>query len=534
MEKDPWRIDETLSAPAMRRRLSRQTCVGLTILWHPDRARIGAQAAVSAKSGEAFELNRLMPMFHGAGTRGTDPLMHRSVSRQSILFFLERDGGVRIELPESRMLVRVKGVMADGSVSCSPADVAAGVVIELGEQVVLCLGPILAVAEAVPELGLVGVGPNIASIRAQIRQMARSDLPVLILGESGTGKELIARALHESSPRHAHAMVSVNMAALGEQLAAADLFGAVKGAYTGATQGRRGLFAEANGGTLFLDEIGDTPPLVQPMLLRALETGEYRAVGATRTEHSSARVIAATDRALGGGTFNVPLLRRLEALVIHVPPLRERREDLGVLVRFLLDAENAVEPSLFDAHDMAAIALFDWPGNVRQLAHVIRRLLLARRSQSPMSVAAALADLAGPRLSAAGVVGAGAHAGSASMGTTPMSVSSSSGTTDPTGGGTRGAPKGRQYRDPRSVDDAALCAALASNDWCVRDAAEHLGVSRTSFYALLDKSKLVRQPAQIPIDELRAVMRQLPDQPDAWAATLRTPRESLRRFVRHL
>ncbi|MBK8283726.1 MAG: sigma-54-dependent Fis family transcriptional regulator [Ahniella sp.] len=404
------------------------------------------------------------------------------------------------------MLVRNNGRIAAGQVMFDAEDLKRGVVLELGDQVVLCLGLIAALPEPGPDLGLIGIGPAIQSIRAQIRQIARSELPVLILGESGTGKELIARALHEHSARRSHALVSVNMAALSEQLAAADLFGAIKGSYTGATQGRRGLFAEADGGTLFLDEIGDTPAVVQPMLLRALETGEYRPVGATRTERSSARILAATDRQLGGGSFNVPLLRRLEALVLNVPPLRERREDIGVLVRHLLQQEEAVEPSLFDARDLAAMALFDWPGNVRQLAHVVRRLLLARRSQAPMSVASILEGLVAP-------------ASSSNARSAPPAVTAEK-------------PKSKPYRDPGSVDDESLCAALAQHQWCVRDAAEHLGVSRTSFYALLDKSSLVRQPQHIPAEELKQVMRDFPDQLDRWADVLKTPKESLKRFVR--
>ncbi|AVP98895.1 sigma-54-dependent Fis family transcriptional regulator [Ahniella affigens] len=504
--------DDTLSAPAHRRRLAKQTCLGLTILWHPDRHRIGAQAALPLDTNTEFTVNRLAPIFHAANRQQSEPLAHRSVSRQPLLFHTQRDGGVRITVPDSRMLVRVQGRMINHQIDLDAAALTQGVVIELGEQLVLCLGTILCIPDREPDLGLIGVSHLMSNIRSLVRQMARSELPVLVLGESGTGKELIARALHASSQRHAHALVSVNMAALSEQLAAADLFGAIKGAYTGATQGRRGFFAEAQGGSLFLDEIGDAPALVQPMLLRALETGEYRPVGASRSEHSTARVIAATDRALADGSFNVPLLRRLEALVIQVPPLRLRREDLGVLVRHVLEQENAVEPSLFDARDLAALALFDWPGNVRQLVHVVRRLLLARRSQMPVTVASVLADLPKPqRLSATAAP-------------TPHAVN------EPAVEST----KGRSYRDPRSVDDAALCASLAACGWCVRDAAEQLGVSRTSFYALLQKSKLVRQPAQIPTDELRAVMRQFPDQLDAWAAALKTPKESLRRFVQQL
>lgn len=504
--------DETFSAPQQRRRLLDQDCPGLTILWHPDRTLIGAQAPILFKADEGFALSRTAPLFRQCkpGSFEPRPLADRSVSRQAILLKPESGPSIRIQVPDTRMLVRVDGQMIGDSLLLSEARMASGVILELGEQVVLCLGRIPALSDKCADLGLIGVGPAMNRIRAQIRQVADSDLPVLILGESGSGKELIADAVHRLSRRHAHALVRVNMATLHGELAAAELFGAVKGAFTGATQSRRGLFAEANGGTLFMDEIGDTPLPVQPMLLRALETGEYRMLGSARVERSSARIIAATDRQLQDGNFNVPLLRRLEAFVIKVPALRDRREDIGVLVWHFLQAAATAEASVLDAPDLSALARFDWPGNVRQLLHVVRRLVLERRHRHAVSAASVLEQLAPMRPEPNHDQGIAATA-------LPRAAA---------------APGRRQYRDANTVTDAELCAALATADWCVRDAAEQLGVSRTSFYALLARSELIRQPKDLPQAELEAVLAAHPNTPALWPGLLRTPREALHRFLR--
>ena len=524
--------ETTLSAPAVRRKLAGEACIGLTVLWHPERARVGEQAAITARIGAAFELNRHTPLFRRpmAATPRTsamanaEPLAHRAISRQPLLLHLLADGGVRMQIPGGKMEVRVDGVLTQDTVLFDAARIAGGIVLQLGERVVLCLGLITVLPTVGNDHGLVGVSRAVESLRAQIRQVARSELSVLLLGESGSGKELVAQAVHRLSARHAGPMVSVNMAALNDALAAAELFGAHKGAYTGALQARRGLLAEASGGTLFMDEIGDTPASVQPMLLRALETGEYRPLGAPRAERSDVRFIAATDRNLASGGFNQPLLRRLEAFVIRLPPLRERRQDVGVLVRHFLDEAQGEDegPVAFEAADIATLACFDWPGNVRQLAHVVRRLALARRSDAQASLDAILDALTTvvPSREAAESLSASA----------PMMVREPPQSFPPV---PAGAPAARSYRDPNSIDDAALYAAFAASEWCVRHAAELLGISRTSCYALLERSQRVRRVEDIALAEIRAVMQQYPGDLQRWAAELRTPRESLRRHIKH-
>jgi transcriptional regulator with PAS, ATPase and Fis domain len=220
-------------------------------------------------------------------------------------------------------------------------------------------------------------------------RVAPLDTTVLIYGESGTGKEFIVRMIHDQSPRAAGPFVSINCAALTETLLESELFGHVRGAFTGAVRDKAGLFEVAGNGTLFLDEIGEVAPTVQAKLLRALQEREIRRVGAERTIKVNARVVAATNRdlraAVEAGTFREDLYFRLGAFVITVPPLRDRREDIPPLVhdfvrraaaRVKKDVEN-VSP---DA--MTALMRYDWPGNVRELQHAIERAVIVARGTS--------------------------------------------------------------------------------------------------------------------------------------------------------
>ena len=220
-----------------------------------------------------------------------------------------------------------------------------------------------------------------------IALVARSNTPVLILGETGTGKERVARAIHAASARSSQPFVAVNTSAIPEQLLESEVFGHVRGAFTGATQTRRGLMQEAHGGTLLLDEIGDMPLGLQPKLLRVLQFGESRPVGSDRTNQLDVRVIAATHRDLGAlvreGSFREDLRYRLNIIPLTVPPLRSRRQDILPLVaQFLREAKARNLTSPVDAFsDEAADALVHapWPGNVRELENTIERLVVLGR-----------------------------------------------------------------------------------------------------------------------------------------------------------
>ena len=368
--------DDTLTTQLFAQENGRATALlGVTILWHPDVARIGEQFLGPAGEG-SVELSRYAPLFFRPGTEGI-ALGHRAIARTPLQLRRSADDSLIITPPDSRMAVEVNGQVLDRVLQFDRADVARGVVLGLGGHVLLCVHWMTSFPRANALHGLLGVSSAAIATRELIRQVASTDLSVLLLGETGTGKDVAARAIHAAGKRAAKPLVAVNMATLNEALAAADLFGAVKGAYTGAQNARHGLFAEADGGTLFLDELGDTPASVQPMLLRVLETGSYRPLGASVDATSSARLIAASDQDLDARGFNQPLLRRMEAFVIRIPPLRERREDIGVLLLEALRActRDSEEMAAFPPGLISEMCTYDWPGNIRQLVNVTRRKL---------------------------------------------------------------------------------------------------------------------------------------------------------------
>jgi two-component system response regulator HydG len=234
--------------------------------------------------------------------------------------------------------------------------------------------------------GIVGKSQAMKDVTSILQRIAPSDVPILIEGESGTGKDLLARAAHAMSRRAAGPYVALNMSAIPENLAEAELFGHEKGAFTGAEQARDGFFAAAEGGTLFLDELGLLPPALQPKLLRVLQDGQYIPVGSRKPRQASVRVIAATNedltRLVKEGKFREDLWFRLRVVPVRLPPLRERREDIPALVEHFVQ-KHALRldrpPLLPDAPAMKALLDHRWPGNIRELEHAIERgLLLAQ------------------------------------------------------------------------------------------------------------------------------------------------------------
>jgi len=231
---------------------------------------------------------------------------------------------------------------------------------------------------------LVGRSAAIRTVVDLVRRVAATSAPVLILGETGTGKELVARAIHAEGSRKDAPFVAVNCAALPEALLESELFGHVKGAFTGATQSRKGLFVEADGGTLLLDEIGDMPMALQAKLLRILETGEVRSVGSDSARTTDVRIIAATHRDLPAevklGRFRQDLFFRLSVVPIAIPALRERREDIPLLLEHFLrkSRERFPRASALTVNADALKVLIDaaWPGNVRQLENLVDRLVI--------------------------------------------------------------------------------------------------------------------------------------------------------------
>jgi transcriptional regulator with PAS, ATPase and Fis domain len=228
---------------------------------------------------------------------------------------------------------------------------------------------------------LVGVTPQMQAIYEKLERVANTSLTVLITGESGTGKELVARALHFGGPRKEKKFISVNMAAIPEQLLESELFGALKGAFTGADRDRKGVFEEANGGTIFLDEIGDMTLPLQGKVLRVLADGEVRAVGATKSMKVDVRIVSATNRNLkdliAEKLFREDLYFRLMGVPIDLPPLRGRKEDIPLLVDHFLERYARKEKVPRKTLDISALQLlvrYEWPGNVRELENEINKL----------------------------------------------------------------------------------------------------------------------------------------------------------------
>jgi len=226
--------------------------------------------------------------------------------------------------------------------------------------------------------GLVGQSPQISALRRLITKVSRNRLSVLLLGESGTGKEVVARAVHNANPRGE--FVPIDCGSLVGTLMESELFGHVKGAFSGAVENKKGLVELADGGTAFFDEIGDLPLEMQVKLLRLIQEGEFRAVGALRWRKVDLRIMAATHRDLraevAAGRFRQDLFYRLNVVVVHLPPLREHKQDIPLLIEHFLDAGHAsgLPTFRFGEELLATLLAYDWPGNVRELQHCLDRM----------------------------------------------------------------------------------------------------------------------------------------------------------------
>ncbi len=248
--------------------------------------------------------------------------------------------------------------------------------------------PAVAVEAAAPAPEIIGEAPSMQEVFRAIGRLSNSNLSVLINGESGTGKELVARALHNHSPRADKPFIAINIAAIPAELLESELFGHEKGAFTGAAQQRKGRFEQANGGTLFLDEIGDMPADLQTRLLRVLQDGRFYRVGGHEQVETDVRIIAATNQNLeervAAGRFREDLFHRLNVIRLHLPALRDRRDDIPALARHFLKhaaRELGVEAKHLGPEAQARLAALPWPGNVRQLENTCRWLTVMAPGQ---------------------------------------------------------------------------------------------------------------------------------------------------------
>ena len=232
---------------------------------------------------------------------------------------------------------------------------------------------------------IIGSSKEMEKVFDVIRKVADTEAAVLITGESGTGKELVARSIHTNSSRRDAPFVAINCAAIPRDLLESELFGHIKGAFTGAVKDKIGKFQLAEGGTLFLDEVGELPLELQPKLLRALQEKEVEPVGGTKVQKLDVRVISATnlniDKAIAAGTFREDLYYRLAVIPMHLPPLRERRKDIPLLIRYFC-GKHGSDKVTFDKDALNTLVMYPWPGNVRELENTVERLLIMRNGET--------------------------------------------------------------------------------------------------------------------------------------------------------
>lgn len=487
----------------------------LGVVWHPDPSMIGAIAPLQFDSSVCALVSRLTPRFARRADAASDALNDRHLSRKPVMIERVSDTDFAVTPPDSKMGVWVNGERLAARRIFSLDVLGRDIIINLGNCVVLSLfysAPIQ-LAHVRDDYGLTGVSREIVLVRGAIARVADTPLAVLIRGETGAGKELIASAIHLAGKRARKPKIAVNMAAVSGSLAAAELFGVKRGAFTGAVQDRKGLFEQADGGTLFLDEIGDTPRDVQPMLLRALEEGAVRRVGDDRMRMVDVRVLAATDRSLELGadepSFNQPLLRRLETFTIAAPPLRMRRVDIGLLAQsFGAASARLGDAGPFNAATVTRLALYAWPGNVRELRNIVQQASLGGPVDIPATAPPTTSGTSGPTASVAAPPAA-----------PPPPV--------------KPAPK-PEYRAASTVSDDELIGALDAAGWVIKDAARAMSISRTALYALMSECVLIRNIDDITDEELRRAATKTPSDLGALAARLRVGREALRRRLKGL
>ena len=327
------------------------------------------------------------------------------------------------------------------------------------------------------EIPLVGRSPAMQDIYRVLARLMQTDLTVMISGESGTGKELVARALHDYGKRRSGPFVAINMAAIPRDLIEAELFGHEKGAFTGAQARSSGRFEQAEGGTLFLDEIGDMPMEAQTRLLRVLQQGEYTTVGGRTPIKTDVRIVAATNKdlrlAIQQGLFREDLFFRLNVVPIRLPPLRERAEDVPDLVRhfFTLAEREGLPPKQIDQAALDRLKRYRWPGNIRELENLIRRLA-ALYPQEMIGAATIDAELSQPAASLVGDETAAAETIGGSMERHLTAYFGEFGDGLP--------PPGLYHRVLREVEYPLISAALAATRGNQIKAAELLGVNRNT------------------------------------------------------
>jgi len=470
-------------------------CIAVRVIAHPDAQRVGEFAPLFDEGSDgSVEISRNAPDFRTIEGRTSGPLASPRITRTPLSIELQH-GQLRIAHAAATR-VEINGELLQGERVLDADALQSGVVILFGKYLAFVLG-YLELIEAAPSAPfMVGDSSAMRVLRQEIQRIAEIDVPVLLRGETGVGKELVAAALHARSSRAGAPYVAVNVASVPASLAASELFGHRRGAFSGAVDEHKGYFSQAHGGTLFLDEIGDVASDVQAALLRAVESGVIQPLGG-KTVKVDVRLIAATDSnleaAIAKREFREPLLRRF-SYEIWVPPLRSRRDDIGLLfihfLRQMLGAAPSVDrlsPPEGDAEPwipaafVAALALHQWPGNVRELSNVALRFVVENREHSVARVSDSLRSLLRPR---------------------PAEPPVPRGTPRPAA--LRPAPSRAERAAPPT--DAELVSAMETAKFQRESAAKALGISKSYLYRRLARIPEIRALADIPGAEIEAAL----------------------------
>jgi two-component system, NtrC family, nitrogen regulation response regulator GlnG len=500
--------------------------IALTILFHPDLERVGERALLGSDTKPwTARLSRMEPEFSPVTGAAGRPLDEDHVSRKPVILSLRPDGSVDLDATGTQ----IKVVIAKKHVTerrFLPAELRRGVVLLIAGHVVLLLHAVMPSPQSAggERYGLIGESDGLRSVLSDVRAVADLMRPVLLRGPSGSGKELVARAIHSAGRRSSGPFVAVNLGAVPASIAAAELFGAEKGAFTGAVR-RAGYFEQAQGGTLFLDEIGEAAGELQAALLRAIQDGEIQPLGADRPRKVDVRVVAATDANLEArvhdGSFRAPLLSRLAAYQIWIPPLSDRRDDIGrLLARFFEEelaggahgrsARTAAASGWIPAPLIAELCEHQWPGNVRQLRNVVGHLVIPSLSQPRMTMNPTALRLLH------GAVGEERWRGNEYV--------------PPERPDARGGPK-RQAID---LSEAEIREALRVCRWEIDAAARHLGVARPSLYRAMERFPAIRTARDLTPDEIRAAHKAAGGDVARMAEALCVSEKALSRRVRDL
>ncbi|MDJ0835493.1 MAG: sigma 54-interacting transcriptional regulator [Acidobacteriota bacterium] len=494
-----------------------ESVVVLTVVVHPDVGRIGERSLLTMLPGKSVGLSRAEPYFAQPGAGGGEPLLDPFLSRGPVMLTGKTDGSVVLDASGTRTKVKTNGSTIRKQQTFTVPQLDYGVILILADRITLLLH--LAKpphAQCTEKYGLVGGSSAMARLREEVTRLADQDIPVLLRGETGTGKELLAQALHKYGPRKEGKLVSVNLGAIPSGLETSELFGSIRGAFSGSVSAQEGYFRAAQGGTLFLDEIGEASSDLQRNLLRAVENGEIFPVGSQQPVKIDVRLISATDADLEAeameGNFKDPVYYRLAGYEIWLPPLSQRRDDIGRLFMHFaekdlasIDATSKLEPPDKDTPQWlpaelgARLCAFHWPGNVRQLRNVVRQLVIANRDSPQLTETPKvkyLLDQAEPPPEAR--------------------------------------PQKKKYCKPSEITREELLAAYEANAFEPKATAAQLNISRTSIYALIDKTPGIQTAADLSDETVEQAFEQCNGDVEAMSARLKVSERALRYRIKKL